>query len=311
MSGNADHIPGAGEPRELTNPLLWTAGLLLSITALALTFFHFKEIGRESSKGEPRWTVATKGPGEPDHKALGEDRSQAVLDRGEIIYSKNCVSCHGANGDAPVGNPPPRNFRKEAFKNPLGDGPYGFYSVLTNGFKGMPSYRSNLSPDDRYAVAHYVRETFMKPSNPAYIATDDAKVVAQIPAKGSGGSAGEVEIDPRAVTPAAPAYALMAVVAQQNAVNSARLLGWLSDAKTDCGTLLLPAFTHLDQVCAGQTGRLERLHAAITAQNRPAFDAALVAEDGAGSADPYFSLLPAATIDQLYARLAATATRMN
>ncbi len=311
MSGNADHLSGANEPRELTNPLLWMAGLLVSIAALTLLFFHFKEVGREHSRGEPAWTLPVKGPGEPDHKALSDDRSQAVLDRGEALYSANCVSCHGANGDAPVGNPPPRNFHKEAFKNPLGSGPYGFYSVLTNGFKGMPSYKSNLSPEDRYAVAHFVSETFMKPANPAYAAQDDAKVVAQIPAKGSGGGAATEELDPQTVVPAEPAWKLMAVVAQQDAGQRERLSRWLGEAEVDCGPELQPAFAHLKQVFVGQTGRLERLSLAVSAKDRAAFNAALVAEDGAGSADPFFSLLPATTVDQLFARLSATATRMN
>ena len=309
MSGNAEHISGSNEPRELTNPVLWTAGLLVSIAGLAFTFFHFKEVGREHSQGEERWAVVTAGAGEPDHQALSDDRSQAVLDRGEALYAKNCVSCHGANGDAPVGNPPPRNFHTEAFKNPLGSGPYGFYEVLTKGFKGMPAYRATLSPEDRYAVAHYVRETFMKPTNPSYIAKDDAKVVAQIPAKGSGGGSATEEIDPRTITPAVQAFELMAVIAQQDQQSRVALRNWLGEARVDCGTTLVPVFAHFDTIAVSHNGRMSRLHAAAMAKDRPAFNAVLMAEDGAGSADPFFSLLPAATVDQLYVRLTAAATR--
>ena len=304
MSGNAEHIPGAAEPHELTNPALWTLGLLVSIAALGFIFFHFKQIGREHAKGEERWALPVVN--DLDHQALGADRSQAVLDRGEVIYAKNCVSCHGANGDAPVGSPPPRNFHTEAFKNPLGSGPYGFYDVLAHGYKGMPAL--SATPEERYAVAHYVRETFMKPTNPSYVAKDDAKVVAQIPAKGAGGAAAEA-VDPRFVQPAAPAFALMAAVAGHDELERTRLDGWLAEAHVDCGKLLEPAFQRLIAVSAAQGGRLARLHAAIVHKDRSAFNAALVAEDGAGSADPFFSVLPATTIDLLYARLAAT--RMN
>ena len=309
MSSNAEHRAGATEPRELTNPVLWTAGLLVSIAGLAFAFFHFKEVGREHSKGEQRWAVATAGGGEPDHQALSEDRSQAVLDRGEALYAKNCVSCHGTNGDAPVGNPPPRNFHTEAFKNPLGGGPYGFYDVLTKGYKSMPAYSATLSAEDRYAVAHYVRESFMKPKNPAYVAKDDAKIVAQIPAKGAGGGAAAAELDPQAINPAAPTFALMAVIAQRSQESRTALHNWLGEARVDCGKTLTPVFAHFDIIFGSQNGRIGHLHAAAMSKDRPAFDAVLMAEDGAGSADPFFSLLPAATVDQLYTRLTATATR--
>lgn len=312
-SGDHQHVPGSSEPRELSHPLLWTVGLVISLTALAWIFFHFKQVGRQDAAGEPVWTLPAKSTAGPDHAALIEDRSPAVIDRGEVLFGKNCAACHGPQGNTNPSNtnPPPRNFHVEAFKNPLGAGPYGFWSVLTNGYgSAMPAFR-NLSPEDRYAVVHFVSETWMKPTNKAYAATDDAKVAAQIPAADAAGAGPEVEVDPRTITPPETAYPLMAAVARQEAAEQLRMHQWLADSGTDCGPQLAPAFARIQQILPRQAGRLERLLAVVKAQDKAAFTATLVGEDGAGSADPVFSLMSQDTMNKLYARLAETATRMK
>jgi mono/diheme cytochrome c family protein len=312
-SGDHQHVPGSSEPRELSHPLLWTLGLLASVSVLAWVFFHFKQVGRQDAAGEPVWTLPAKATAGPDHAALIADRSQAVLDRGEVLYGKNCAACHGPHGDTNPSNtnPPPRNFHTEPFKNPLGAGPYGFWMVLTNGYgSAMPAFR-NLTPEDRYAVVHFVSETWMKPTNKAYAASDDAKVTAQIPAADAAGAGAEAEIDPLTVTPPETAYPLMAAVALKDATEQVRLERWLADAGTDSGPQLAPAFARLGQILPRQSGRIERLFAAVKAQDKAGFAATLVGEDGAGSADPVFSLMPEETMSKLYARLAETATRMK
>jgi mono/diheme cytochrome c family protein len=312
-SGDHQHVPGSSEPRELSHPLLWTLGLLASIAVLAWVFFHFKQVGRQAAAGEALWTLPAKASAGPDHAALIADRSQAVLDRGEVLYGKNCAACHGPRGDTNVSNsnPAPRNFHTEPFKNPLGAGPYASWMVLTNGYgAAMPAFR-NLSPEDRYAVVHFVAETWMKPTNKAYVANDDAKVTAQIPAAGAAGAGAEVEIDPLAVTPPETAYPLLAAVALKDAVEQVRLERWLADAGTDCGPQLAPAFARLRKIMPSHSGRLERLFVAAKAQDKADFATTLVGEDGAGSADPVFSLMSEETMFKLYARLAETATRMK
>ena len=312
-SGDQQHVPGSSEPRELSNPILWTVGLLISIVGLAWIFFHFKQVGRQAVAGEPMWALPAKASAGPDHAALIADRSQAVLDRGEVLYGKNCASCHGPQGNTNPSNtnPAPRNFHTEAYKNPLGSGPYGSYMVLTNGYgAAMPAFR-NLTPDERYAVVHFVSETWMKPTNKAYLEKDDAKVAAQIPAVGAAGGGAEVEIDPISVKPPETAYPLMAAIARQETADRTHLVRWLADSGTDAGPALTPAFARIRQMFPRQVGRLERLFAAAKAQDKAEFTATLVGEDGAGSADPVFSLMPETTMNQLYARLAETATRMK
>lgn len=313
MSSSDDHqhALGSSEPRELSNPVLWAAGLLISLVGLAWIFFHFKQLGRDHAAGEPVWTLPAKASAGPDHAALIADRSMAVLDRGEVLYGKNCASCHGAQGNSNPSNlnPLPRNFHVEAFKNPLGAGPYGFWSVLTNGYgAAMPAFR-NLSAEERYAVVHFVSETWMKPANKSYLANDDAKTTAQIPAAGAGGVNSEAPIDPSAIVPPATTYPLMVAVSRQATADREPLARWLVDASTDAGPDLRSAFDDLLKIFPYQIGRMERLYAAAKAQDKSAFVNCLVAEDGAGSADKQFSLMPENTLTKLYARLAETATR--
>lgn len=311
--GHHEHVPGASEPREFSSPLLWTVGLLVAVAALAAVFFNLKQVGRQHARGEPVWKLPTTGPG-TDHAALIADRSQAVLDHGQVLYGKNCAQCHGPNGDTNPGNtnPHPRNFHDEKFTSKWGSGPYGFYMVLTDGFNGMPAFR-NLSPEDRYAVTHFVRETWMKPNaeKTGYADKDAEAIAKQVPAAGAGAGGGEAEIDPLAVKPPATTWPLMAAESNADRAARERLVRWLADSAADCGPELEPSFRRFRAIWPTQTARLGRLYMAAHAQDRAAFAAALVEEDGAGSADPYFSLLNDDTLRKLFARLAETATRTN
>lgn len=82
--------------------------------------------------------------------------------KGKTLFETNCVSCHGTEGkgDGVAGknlNPPPRNFHQlTGWTN----GPEfsKMYKTLQEGIisRGMASY-SNLSPEDRIALIHYIR----------------------------------------------------------------------------------------------------------------------------------------------------------
>jgi caa(3)-type oxidase subunit IV len=82
--------------------------------------------------------------------------------KGQSVFSQQCISCHGANGqgDGPAAaalNPKPRNFTSaEGWKN--GRTVSGIMKTLANGLppSAMPSFAS-LSVEDRFALAHYVR----------------------------------------------------------------------------------------------------------------------------------------------------------
>jgi mono/diheme cytochrome c family protein len=264
-------------------------------------------VGVQHAKGEPRIVVHQAGGGEPDHRVLMADYGQAVIDQGEILYGKNCASCHGVAGDSNPNNakPAPRNFKTEGLKNSNGNGPWGFYSVLIDGYgAAMPAFR-NLTPQERWAVTHFVRETMIKPHNPTYAAKDKPEIEAKIPAAGATGGK-EVEVDPRTVALPTLLPHLMAGWSAQETPRVAAVAAWIDRADANADPVLAPSFAHLRQLVHDAPGDVERLADALVRNDREAAAKVLIAEDGAGSAKPAFTLLPASTFNALLDRLAAT-----
>lgn len=82
--------------------------------------------------------------------------------RGSLLFSFNCVVCHGAlgRGDGPVTrfwDPSvrrPANLAEARFRN-YPDGL--FYQVISNGIGTMPPMRENLSERQRWDVINHVR----------------------------------------------------------------------------------------------------------------------------------------------------------
>jgi mono/diheme cytochrome c family protein len=85
-------------------------------------------------------------------------RSEAVIHRGQKIFNTYCITCHGERGlgDGPVVNPfpIPKSLQSEDMLK-WKDG--HIFHVVTKGQGVMPSYAQQISPEDRWAVIHYVR----------------------------------------------------------------------------------------------------------------------------------------------------------
>jgi mono/diheme cytochrome c family protein len=85
--------------------------------------------------------------------------TQEVLERGQGRYNIYCAPCHNYTGDGQgvivqKGMPQPASFHEERLR----DQNIGyFYFVATNGFGRMFSYSSRITPEDRWAIAAYVR----------------------------------------------------------------------------------------------------------------------------------------------------------
>jgi mono/diheme cytochrome c family protein len=85
--------------------------------------------------------------------------TSAVLDRGEERFNVFCSPCHGrtGNGDGMIvqrGFKVPPSFNSDRLRQaPAGH----FFEVMTRGFGVMYDYRSRITPEDRWAIAAYIR----------------------------------------------------------------------------------------------------------------------------------------------------------
>jgi mono/diheme cytochrome c family protein len=91
-----------------------------------------------------------------------DNSSQKMLLRGRERFDIFCSPCHGRIGDgqgmiAQRGfsqRRPPGNYHTKRLREmPIGH----FFDVITNGFGVMYSYASRVEPEDRWAIATYIR----------------------------------------------------------------------------------------------------------------------------------------------------------
>lgn len=85
-------------------------------------------------------------------------RTASVLTRGRNVYMNTCVVCHGPQGDGqgyivPIYPMPPTLHSAKVREWPDGR----IFHVITTGQNLMPSYASQVLPEDRWAVIHFVR----------------------------------------------------------------------------------------------------------------------------------------------------------
>lgn len=95
-----------------------------------------------------------------DHALILRALNAETMGKGREIYTKSCVTCHGADGTASL--PQARSFNKDPLR--FGNKPYDMWKTLTNG-AGMMASQTWLSPEERYYVIQYIREEFMKKAN--------------------------------------------------------------------------------------------------------------------------------------------------
>lgn len=93
---------------------------------------------------------------------LTQEDLKALLLRGEERFNIYCSPCHGRAGDGEgmitkrglALRRPPANYHTDRLrKMPIGH----FYDVITNGYGVMFSYASRVEPQDRWAIAAYIR----------------------------------------------------------------------------------------------------------------------------------------------------------
>jgi len=85
--------------------------------------------------------------------------TREVLERGQDRFNIYCSPCHSRLGDGngmivQRGMKRPPSYHEDRLRNqPVGY----FYDVMTNGFGAMQDYSAQLRPEDRWAVAAYIR----------------------------------------------------------------------------------------------------------------------------------------------------------
>lgn len=85
--------------------------------------------------------------------------TEQVLARGRERYNIYCTPCHSRLGDG-NGMVVQRGFRQAGdLDHPkLVNAPIGhFFNVISNGFGAMPDYAAQISPQDRWMIAAYIR----------------------------------------------------------------------------------------------------------------------------------------------------------
>jgi mono/diheme cytochrome c family protein len=86
-------------------------------------------------------------------------RSAEVLKLGKKVFTNHCAVCHGALGDGTptltqaYGAKPANLIAKNIAEVPDGK----IYHAIAAGKSAMPSYAADISEDERWAAAHYVR----------------------------------------------------------------------------------------------------------------------------------------------------------
>lgn len=90
---------------------------------------------------------------------IAQPVTRAMLERGRERYTVNCQPCHGLTGvgDGMIvkrGFSPPPSYHLARLRNvEIGH----FYDVITNGYGAMYSYAARVEPQDRWAIAAYIR----------------------------------------------------------------------------------------------------------------------------------------------------------
>ncbi len=100
-----------------------------------------------------------------DHAEIVSGWNAKTLEEGAAIYKTLCVVCHGTK-EQPGSLPTALRFAEGQFKN--GSDPYSMFVTLTKGF-GQMVPQPQYTTAQKYAVIHYIRETFLRPHNPSQL----------------------------------------------------------------------------------------------------------------------------------------------
>lgn len=137
-----------------------------------------------------------------DHAGLIADLGPESFARGEAIYGRVCINCHGTR-ERPGSLPSSPRFASATFKN--GSDPYSLYRTLTHGF-GRMAPQTWMVPRQKYDVIHYLREAHLKDDNPTQFVRVDRDYLDRLP-KGTTRGPEPSKIEPWAAMDYGPSLA--------------------------------------------------------------------------------------------------------
>ena len=126
-----------------------------------------------------------------DHAGLISGLDPGSFERGEAIYHRVCINCHGTR-DRLGSLPTSLRFASGSFKN--GSDPFSMYRTLSLG-SGQMTPQTWMVPRQKYDVIHYIRETYLKPHNPGQYARVDQAYLSRLP-RGKSRGPEPVDIQP-------------------------------------------------------------------------------------------------------------------
>ncbi|MCA9145240.1 MAG: c-type cytochrome [Planctomycetales bacterium] len=118
-----------------------------------------------------------------DHAGMIRALDHDSFKRGEEIYNRLCINCHGTH-DKEGSLPTSLRFASGKFKS--GNDPYTMYQTLTRGF-GMMVPQAWMVPQQKYDAIHYIREAYLKRHNPSQYFPTTPEYLANLPKGGSHG----------------------------------------------------------------------------------------------------------------------------
>ena len=130
-----------------------------------------------------RWSVPFSGR-EPSYKRVRAETltnplpaSEETIATGKALFEHNCDFCHGATGlgDGKVapflGTTP-----KDLTSSQMGSRSDGeFFLAISRGSGSMPSFRVELSLEQRWALVHYVRTLSAAPKGTSHAPSETAR----------------------------------------------------------------------------------------------------------------------------------------
>lgn len=126
-------------------------------------FTHTPKVGgKPVVEGGSGWVQALE---RSDHAEIVGAWSDKTIKEGGTIYKALCIVCHGTK-EQPGSLPTALRFAEGQFKN--GSDPFSMYLTLTKGF-GQMVPQPQYTTAQKYAVIHYIRETFLRPHNPSQL----------------------------------------------------------------------------------------------------------------------------------------------